>query len=323
MSKATKTGLIIATILVVAGAIIFIGVMTVFKFDFLKLDTNKYITNTYDITESFENISIDTSIAKIQLLPSEDNQCKVVCYEPEKVNHVTTVKNSTLTIKETDNRKWYEHFQIGFSLDSPKLTVYLPEEKYSSLVINTATGDIAIPENFTFDSIKVDGSTATVNCLASASKLLYVNLSTGKINLDSLTAGEISLSASTGAIILNSVNSDGNVNITATTGAIKAANLNCGTLKAETTTGSIALSNTIATNNFVIDTTTGSVKFDRCDAEKLNVTSTTGSVSGTLLSDKIFVTSSSTGRVNVPGTTTGGVCNISTTTGSIKIDIQA
>ncbi len=320
MSKSTKVCLITATVLVLIGAIIFIGVMYMLKFDFLKLGTDKYETNTYQITEAFEKISVDVDTAEIKFLPSDDDQCKVVCYEEENRKHSVIVKDSTLNITVNDTRKWYEH--IGIFVSSPKLTVYLPQDKYASLSIDTATGSVTIPEEFTFDDIKINGSTGAVECSASVTNLMKIDLSTGKINLDSLTANNITLTCTTGSVNINSVNAKGNVSANTSTGGIKIANLNCADLNAKTTTGGVNLSNTIATNNFVINTTTGGVKFDYSDATNINVNTTTGGVTGTLLSDKVFITDTTTGSVKVPRTTTGGVCEISTTTGSIKIDIQ-
>lgn len=46
-----------------------------------------------------------------------------------------------------------------------------------------------------------------------------------------------------------------------------------------------------------------------------------GNVKGTLLTNKVFITHTDTGRVNVPKTVTGGKCEINTDTGNIKIDI--
>ena len=49
---------------------------------------------------------------------------------------------------------------------------------------------------------------------------------------------------------------------------------------------------------------------------------TTGSIKGVLLTPKIFLTDTSTGSITVPHTTTGGVCDLSTSTGTINISIK-
>ena len=61
--------------------------------------------------------------------------------------------------------------------------------------------------------------------------------------------------------------------------------------------------------------------FDKIDAANLEINVGTGSVRGTLLSSKVFITKTSTGDENVPETTTGGVCKVTTSTGDIYIRI--
>ena len=54
MKKATKIWIIVATSLILTGAIIFVGVMMVFKWDFTRLSTLNYETNEYEITEDLK-----------------------------------------------------------------------------------------------------------------------------------------------------------------------------------------------------------------------------------------------------------------------------
>ena len=56
----TKIWIITAAVFVLAGALIFAGVMTMLKWDFTKLSTVKYETNVHEIDKVFDSISIDT-----------------------------------------------------------------------------------------------------------------------------------------------------------------------------------------------------------------------------------------------------------------------
>ena len=78
----------------------------------------------------------------------------------------------------------------------------------------------------------------------------------------------------------------------------------------------------IAANRFSIERSTGDVKFTRCDAAEIFVKTNTGNVTGSLLTDKVFLTDTDTGSVTVPKTATGGRCEIETDTGNIKIEID-
>ena len=150
MNRKTKLWLIMGASLILIGCIIFAGVMTMLNFDFRKLSTSKYETNTYTITDKFSNILINTNTADITFALSDDDICKVESFEEKNIKHLVEVKDSTLTINVVDERKWFNY--IGFDFYSPKLTVYLPKSEYKSLVIENSTGDILIPKDFKFDS---------------------------------------------------------------------------------------------------------------------------------------------------------------------------
>ena len=77
----------------------------------------------------------------------------------------------------------------------------------------------------------------------------------------------------------------------------------------------------IALESFSVKRSTGDVKFNSCDAAEIYVKTDTGDVNGTLLSDKVFITETGTGSINVPNSIVGGRCEITTDTGDIKIDV--
>ncbi len=64
------------------------------------------------------------------------------------------------------------------------------------------------------------------------------------------------------------------------------------------------------------------MEFNHCDAETIYVNTDTGSVTGTLLTDKVFIIETDTGSVDVPKSITGGRCEITTDTGNIRITIE-
>lgn len=277
MKKSTKIWLITATSLVALGCIMFSVAMTKIHWDFTKLSTVKYETNTYEVTDDFNSISMLTDTADILFVQSDDKICKVVCYEMSDMKHTTTVQNNTLTINVTDEREWYDH--IGITLGSPKITVYLPKTEYDSLAIKEDTGDIEVPKDFKF--------------------------------------GSIDISTSTGDITITGVTCEGDIVINVSTGKANLTDIKCKSFISDGSTGDISLKNVIATEKFSIERSTGDVKFDACDATEIWVETDTGDVTGKLLSEKIFITQTSTGDVHVPKSTNGGKCEITTSTGDI------
>lgn len=261
MQKPTKFMIKFASVLLVLGIVIFVVGMIKTGWDFKKLSTVKYVTNTYEIQEDFSNISIKTTTADILFVPSDTNKCEVVCHETITELHSVSVENDTLTIDAVNTKKWYDYIGI-IILDTPKITVYLPKEYYALVKVNLTTGDVSL-SNLVLDELKV----------------------------------------------------------TTTTGDTSLSDISCKALSSTGSTGKITLNNVVAEELLSVKRSTGNITLNACDGGEIILNTTTGNIKGTLLSEKIFKAKSTTGSVSVPDTHTGGNCNISVTTGNIKIKI--
>lgn len=320
MSNKTKIWLTVATSLILIGCIVFVGVMTVLKWDFGKLSTTKYETHEYEINEDYKNIEIKTKTADVVFIAAEDNKCKVVCYEEKNLNHSVSVKDNTLIIEAEDTRKWYEH--IGINFKSPKITVYIPQGEYGGLSIKGNTSDIKIPKDFKFESIDISVNTGDVANSACAEKDIKIKTTTGDIKIKDITSNALNLSVTTGDIAVSDVNC-GDLKVKVTTGDTKLTDVKCKNVVSGGNTGSISLKNVIAKEKFSINRTTGDVKFDSSDAAEISVKTDTGDVTGSLLSKKIFICDSNTGKVDVPTEFADyGKCEIKANTGDIIINIK-
>ncbi len=320
MNKRTKIWLISATSLIIIGLAILISVMTVCNWDFTILNNVSYETNTYQFTDSFEDISINTKTADISFLLTNDKKCKVVCLEEANMKHSVYVKDGALSMTAKSTKKWYEYIGINFS--NAKLTVYLPKHKYKSLFIKEITGDIEIPADLNFKNIDISTDTGSVTNLANVSEDIKIKTSTGKINIKNSSANTVDLSVSTGKITVDKLNCKKDLKIKVSTGSTNLSNINCKNFISSGDTGKISLKDVIATEKFSIIRSTGNINFLGCDASEIFVKTDTGNVSGTLLTDKVFITESDTGSINVPKTIIGGKCEITTDTGNIKIKIS-
>lgn len=320
MRTSTKILIIAAISLILVGSMIFGCVMLTLNWDITKLSTDKYETNEHEISESFSSVSVVTETASIVFLPSDNEKCSVVCYEEEKVKHSVFVKDDTLTVEAVNTKKWYEH--IGINIGSPKITVYLPLSEYRDLYVKTNTGAVEIPKDFTFENIEITENTGSVKCYASASDSLKIKTTTGSIRIEGVSANYIDLSVSTGKVTLSNTVCAGDVRVNVSTGNAELSGVSCKNLTSSGSTGSISLVNVIATEKLSVERSTGSVKFSRSDASDILVKTDTGNVSGSLLSEKVFITSTDTGRIDVPKTASGGRCEISTDTGNIIISIE-
>ena len=130
---------------------------------------------------------------------------------------------------------------------------------------------------------------------------LKVDLATGKVTMEKLNVG--------------------NLDISTTTGKVSLTDITCKNLTSTGSTGDIDLKNVVAAEKFSITRNTGNISFDDCDAAAITATTNTGDIEGSLRTDKVFIAKTTTGKINLPETTTGGTCKLSTNTGDIEITI--
>lgn len=312
--------LIIAIVLIVIGFVIFASNMTLLNWDFSQLSTVKYETAEHRITGEYTNISIITDTADIAFVISENAETTVVCYEQENTKHTVKTVDGSLRITVEDTSKWYEH--IGINFGSPTITLHIPQVEYGSLSIQSSTGDVNIPKDFSFESIDILESTGDVTSCASVSGSVKIRTSTGDIAIEHITADSLTLTVSTGKITVTDINCQGDISVVVSTGKANLSGIRCRNVISIGNTGNISLQDVIATERFSINRSTGDVKLNSCDAGEIYIETDTGRVSGSLLSDKVFITETDTGSVHVPKTTNGGRCEITTNTGDIKITVK-
>ena len=305
-----KKGIIItAVILLAAGALIFAGG---------KLPPVTYEAKSYAVNEPFTGICLDTHEMNIELIPSADGTCSVAAAETEKTYVNVSVQDGVLTVTTVDERTWID--RLFMSADQP-LQIFLPGKEYKALTVESHTGDVKVPDSFSFESIRINASTGDVTCGASASGPVEITATTGDVTVENCRADTLLLSVSTGRVNAASVTCAGDLSVTVSTGRSTLKDVACKSLLSKGGTGDVTMENVIAEETISIERSTGDVRFERCDAQELLIETDTGDVTGTLLSAKIFFTKSDTGRIEVPETTTGGKCRITTDTGDIRISI--
>lgn len=322
MRTSVKVCIIVAASLMLLGALAFGVALALGGLNVVKFGGVEYVEREYLIDYEFENISIKDKTADIKILPTKDSKARVVCQESRWLGYTVSANaEDTLEIELVDSRKWYEHISL-FSIGKSEITLYLPAGEYGKLTVLSSTSDVDISEEFSFEGIDISLSTGNVECYASAKGLLRIKAGTGDIHLEGASAGKVDLSVSTGRVSVASLECEGDVSLKVSTGKANLAGVDCKSFFSTGDTGDLAMKGVVAEELFRIERSTGDVSFDGCDASEIYVTTDTGNVLGSLLSDKVFIVDTDTGRVNVPKSITGGRCEIKTDTGDVKITVK-
>lgn len=319
MKKAKKITIITAAIVAAVGLICVFGGVIGMGFNFGNFNSSSAVTNTYKVEDAFKSILIDDSESDIELYPSEDGKCKVVCDESEKITHTVSVENGTLTVKRQDNRRWFEYF--GFFLTNMKVSVYLPQDKYEDLCATTLSGNVSVGKEFSFNTARAESTSGDVRFKADVKEELSAKSTSGEVYIENTAPQSLTAKSTSGNVRISGVKSADTLRANSVSGNIKLTDVVCSDLTAGTTSGEVSLMNTVAGKAMSLESTSGEIELDRCDAQSLWLKTISGGISGTLLSEKQFVTKTTSGSVNVPDCSSGGRCEASTVSGNIEFKI--
>ena len=309
--------------LIIAGSALLVTGGVIVAVGYASGQSVKVETVEYKDLEAFENFDFSLRVAELEIKPSTDSTRKVVIDETRYDKHTLEVKDNTLTIKGYDNRKWYEHIFTWAFYQKVKVTVYVPEGNYNNFKVVNSTGSIVVPSNYTFNSFDVKTSTGSITSSANVVNEVKAESSTGSVHFKDMTAKSASFKASTGSVHLKNLEVTEGIIANTSTGGIEAENVKCQNFTSNDSTGSVKLTNVIVDNHIEVKTSTGSIKLVDSDADTLYLKTSSGSVNATLLTDKIFYATSSSGSIRVPKSNTGGICEIHTSSGSITASIKS
>lgn len=362
MRAGKKKILLAAAACVAAGLLISFVALAAMDFNFFEMSTMEPVTNTYTPTQAFTGISVSGAECDVQLLPSENGACKVVCNETDKITHTVAVENGTLTIRSVDNRKWYEHIGFYWNITRPiQVLIYLPDRAYDTLAVRTASGTVDVPSDFSFTRADVDSASGDIRFAAAVSGDLSVKSVSGNVEVSGTdpqnltaqsTSGDVKVAsvsvgaafyaktisgvqrisqvscqsaeiyATSGDVTVDSLKASGTFSCRTISGWQKLSSVTCQSAEIHSTSGDAALSDLIASESIRMETVSGNLTLIRCDAASLWLKTVSGNVNGTLLTEKVFAASTASGRIRVPDTSSGGKCEVKTTSGNITLEVQ-
>ena len=322
MRQAKKKALRFAIVCVVAGLLIGFVALAALDFNFFEMGTMESVTNAYVVHEGFTNIRVWGAECDVRLIPSEDATCTVLCNETDRITHTVTVENGTLTIQRADNRRWFEHIGFMWHYWGPiEVIISLPEQAYEDLSIRTVSGAVEIPDSFSFSRAEVDGVSGDISFSAEVEGALLLKAVSGDIRVRGTSPEALTVESTSGKILADSVAVSTAFCCKTVSGRQEISNLTCRSATVYSTSGSVIASDLMAAESIRMETVSGSIRLTECDADTLWLKTVSGSVTGTLRTEKKFVANTTSGAIRVPDTVGGGVCEVKTVSGSIRLDV--
>lgn len=298
MKRGTKMILQGALIVTVFGLILSLGALAAARFDISHLipfasqtvepptltpsvDFQEFNVLGQMVEEPFSNITVDAQTCNVNLVPSSDGTCQVEYPTDDQLECSVSVQQDTLHVVFRDHRSWDS--DVSFSLVPMDITLYLPQSQYEQLKLDSVSGDITVPENFSFSKAQV-GTTS------------------GKLQFYAGVSGDLALETVSGDLEVTHVEPK--------------------SLSLTSTSGSMDASYVAVMETWDIDSVSGEVTLTDCDAQALVIRTISGDVKASLRTDKTFSTQTVSGDVDVPSGTSGSSCKVSTVSGDITCTIQ-
>ncbi len=259
MRKSVKISIIVAVILVIAGAVI--G-----KFGYSLIDWNKDGKNTMQNKTSYKgsdivSLSADCDSANITVYKASGSDILLNWDEDDKRRCDITNDGGELKITYRDHRKWYEYLRFGVNVKTYELSIGLPEAYTGALNLSTGSGNVKA-ENL---SVSDDVSFSTAS---------------GNVSVNGVsTAGSLKLSLSSGNITASNLSSGAGVEFKNVSGNIKAENVTLnGDFSAQTSSGNLKIYSISGAKEVSLKCVSGGIDFSDITAEDLYVTASSGNV---------------------------------------------
>lgn len=291
-----------------AGALcLTIGIVLFVVGGFFSSRSKVYQTVERSFSGGIRGISIDCSAEDVYLRPSTDNQYHVFCSGSEETEFSIEVIEGILTV--TSDQEFLENLAAWDFENQAKITVQLPVGNsvvpLESVTVSTASGDVLAAEKLLLRRCEITTASGAVSFRAAVQGRMRIESTSGDIFVEDPSktpAYEFILSSTSGDLTLKGQTVSAIV-VESTSGDMLLEDCEFGTLTANSVSGEIDLAGV--------------------DAEECYIQTTSGDVSAGLRRAMDFHCSSTSGDIETPASVSGGLCQIDTTSGDIKVWIDS
>ena len=295
---------------------------------------------TVTVTQDFDSIAVKEASTDVQLLPSGDGSCRVVYGENERVRYSVKVEGKTLTVSRED--KGSVNFGITFYTREIPLQIYLPEQSYRSLLIESASGDVLPAPGFSWETAEISTASGDLKLQDFQADELQIRTASGEVNLDRVRAeklriesasgdqslrdcklGTLKLETASGEIDLEEISLAGEAELDSASGEITLKQVEAEALELNSHSGELRLERTSCAGMLRAETTSGEIRLKDAAAGSFELRSTSGDVEGNILGTVDFIVDTASGEVSTAGGVRGGApCRVRTTSGDVDLKAE-
>ncbi|MBQ2066553.1 MAG: DUF4097 family beta strand repeat protein, partial [Clostridiales bacterium] len=269
MSKVTKVVLIVGGAMVALGIVFSVLGFMVFRNTYRKDSSKAPEKKEVVISDSFTNIEVSEISDEVIIKPSEDGEVRVEYYDYDEIVHDVDVKGDTLTVEVKDihgGEPWWTRIQFGFDLEriinnsdyDTQTVIYLPEDSYGSLKVNTVSGEVEVPEKYAFNDVAINTTSGSITCDCTATGDIEIGTVSGEITFSSVNSNKFKASSTSGSVKLSNAKVSGAVTIDTVSGEIILNDVESGSLNTNSVSGEVTFTN-LTSDDVNIDTTSGEV----------------------------------------------------------------
>ncbi len=339
MKKTVIIALVIAAVCLVAG-VAAIGVFIGLNSDqtigdmFEKNVVESYEVATKEFAPDFERVSIIENEAEVELIRAVVGSPRIEYSKVEDRDYIVTVEDGILDIRVDDRRSSFLNFNVTFK--RMFLRVYLPADAYDTLFIDSSSGSVTVPADFTFGEAAVEASSGSVNFEAAVTGSANIKTSSGSVRLANLCPETMDVETTSGSIKVTDAGAGeakimttsggatvtggqyGDIEVGSSSGAIRVEKISADSAAVQASSGGVDLIECQVSGNAQVKTSSGTIEFVSCSAGTITAEASSGAITlERTVASGLAQLSNSSGGVTF-NEFDAGELDVKTTSGSVK-----
>lgn len=254
----------------------------------------------------FSSVRVRVRSSDVRVFRSEDGEARVDCVDDESCRHRVFTEDGVLNIElEQEGRRLFERFFSFGSNRNFKVNIYLPQDEYDFLDIETMSGDVEVQRGFSFENA-------------------WVKSLSGDVDFFAAVHGELSLSSTSGDVHAEGGDEEKqSMSVTSVSGDLTVRGYRCEGGLFKSVSGDVRLARIFCAGELTVSSTSGDVRFESCDGADIRLGSVSGDIKGSLASGKHFSAKTTSGSIRLPkdNPAPNGECEAKTVSGSINLSI--